>query len=431
MYKIILLLIISVILSTILTACYDASETDDLSFVIIMGIDKGTKDKLRLTVKVPTFAGQTAGSIGGSGTSGGGSQSGGGQGEYATITVDAPSFFTGNNLFDAFTPRQLNFMHVKLIVFSEEIARSEAMSTYLSAFIRDRQIRDTMHIIISKTSAEEFVKATTPFIGVSLSKTVELFMREPGNTGFCPHTTFNDFYISMKSAYGQAFTILGSINNQKSLKEGEDNPAAGFKNGGEYYAGGLPREGGNNIEFFGTAVFNGGIMAGELNGDETRLLLMVRNEFNKGYWTLRDPKKPQFVVPINIRKAKDTDVRVSFKNDKPIINLKIYLEGDIGAIQSRINYESTELKSIVEEALKQEIKRGMDKLIEKCKALKADVFDFGLSAAMHFGTIEEWEKYNWLKRFEEAQINTEVEFTVKRTGVMLKSSEIISSEGKQ
>ncbi len=68
--------------------------------------------------------------------------------------------------------------------------------------------------------------------------------------------------------------------------------------------------------------------------------------------------------------------------------------------------------------------------MEKCINLKTDIFGFGHVAARQFLTIEEWEEYNWIKQFQNAEISTEVNFTIRRTGTQLKSSPIITSEGK-
>ena len=426
MRRIVVLLILPVLVMILLTSCYDASEVDDLSFVLTIGIDKGVTDKVRLTLQFPTMQGQTGGS---SGSSGGGSSDG--KSGYDTITMDAPSFFTGINMMNSAMPRRLSFEHAKFIVFSEEIARNGDVSEYLAALVRYRQIRRTCHVIVSKGSTMDFVDSNESYIGETLSKTMEEMVTEADNTGLFTHGTLNDLYDGIKSTYRQPIAILGAVNNFKNLKHDGSKESSDFKNGGEYYAGQLPRLGGNKIELLGSAVFDGDTMVGELNGEETRLMLMVTGKFQRGFFTIQDPKEKKYVVPLDIRQKKKPDIKVKIENDKSIIQIKLYLEGEILAIQSRINYESGELMPILEKAFEQQIKNEMDDLMKKCKGLKTDVFGFGDVVVMQFATIPEWEDYNWKKKFENTEVTTEVEFKILRTGTMLKSSPNISTEGKE
>jgi len=192
----------------------------------------------------------------------------------------------------------------------------------------------------------------------------------------------------------------------------------------EYIAGNLPRKGGNSVDLFGCAIFNGDKMIGELNGHETRLLLITRGEFKQGFFTIEDPIMPELIIPIDIRQKESPDVKISFSKNRPAINVAIALEGDILAIQSGISYERPDMNNIVENALNQRIKSGIEELIIKCQDLNVDVFKFGGKVARKFATIQNWEKYNWLERFNEADITVDVEFKIRRTGTMLKSSPI-------
>jgi spore germination protein KC len=77
------------------------------------------------------------------------------------------------------------------------------------------------------------------------------------------------------------------------------------------------------------------------------------------------------------------------------------------------------------------IKGIIDKTIDKCKELNVDVFGSGEKAVKHFLTIQEWEEYNWLSRFKDAEVNTKVEFTIRRTGTILKTSPIKHRQGEK
>lgn len=84
-----------------------------------------------------------------------------------------------------------------------------------------------------------------------------------------------------------------------------------YKTGGGYTAGELPRAVGDNIEFFGIAIFDGPKMVGKLNGDESRYMMMARGEFERGFLTFQDPMKPKYAVPIDVRSARKPKVKIT------------------------------------------------------------------------------------------------------------------------
>jgi spore germination protein KC len=403
-----------------LTGCYDAQEISEWGYAYSIGMEKGIKDKLRMTVQVPSLREK----------SGGGSEADKEHGEIETIVIDCPTFYSGVNMINSFLSRELNYMHAKYLVFSEALAK-EGIDTYINGFIRSRQMRRQVNVIISKGSASRFLEENTLTVSSSLSKKQQNLLSRQKDTGFFGDVTYGDMLNDIKSYYGQPIAILASINDESKFKEGEGTGEAPFKTSGDYYAGELPRKGASGVEFFGTAVFDGGKMVGELNGDETRTLLMVRDEFQRGFFAIKDPKKQDILVTMDVRRQKNPKIKVQFEGNKPSVDVKIFLEGDILAIQSTNDYESKELKPILENAFKQQIKEQLDKTIEKCQSVNSDVFRFGSYAAMHFLTISEWEEYNWLKRFKDIQVNTEVNFRIRRTGTMIKSSEMVSDKGKK
>jgi len=429
MHRAALLILICYILTTVLGACYDANETDDFAHVLAVGIDQGVSNKWRITVQFATLKKDGDSKVqttGGNETFEIQEQDG-----YTSITLDAPSFYGGVSMINSIMPRKLNFMHTKFLVLSEDIAKSGLVGEYLAPIVRYREIRRNVRVLIAKCQAYEFIKENKPLFGKTLSKSMEQIVQEWSNMGFFPNITLGDFYDDIKSTYNQPIAILACVNDYRNFKETGSQWRYEFKSEGDYFAGQIPRIGGNKIELYGSAVFNGDIMVGELNGDETRLLLMARNQFRRGFFTIPDPENPELIVPLDVRAARKRKVTVKLEGDKPVITLKIQLEGDLLAVQSGINYENKKLKPVLEKAFEQYIKNGMDKLIEKCQRLNVDIFKFGGIAARQFATIEEWEQYNWIEKFEKAEVNTEVDFNIRRTGTILRSSNVIAAKGNK
>ena len=422
MRKVIILLILGTFLLS-LTACYDAHEMDDMLYVVAIGVDKGISDKWRLTIQFPTMkegGGQTQSGSGG----GGQSQSGSGgdeQSGHSYASIDVPSFFTGIDMLNASLPRKLNFSHTQIIVFSEELAEEGLIGEYIASLSRFYEIRRSAHVFVVKGNAIDFIKENKPVIGTTISKSFQVLAHASENIGFFPHTTLENFYEGLKSPYGQAISVMASVNDSKSFAEKGEPWGTQFKTGGDYFAGQLPRTGQNKIEVWGTALFNGDKMVGELNGDETRFLLMTRGEFKQGSFTMQDPKKPELIIPLDVRASKKPDIEVDCKGAKPVIRLKVQLDADLLAVQSMINYEQPELQSLLEQTFKKSVKEGITSLIKKCQDLNADVFHFGDYAAKNFLTIDAFESYDWNSHFKEAEVIVDVNFAIRRTGTQIKS----------
>jgi len=415
-----MLVAIYILFAVILFACYDSREVDEFAYVVAMGIDKGEGQAWKLTIQIPTME-KSAGTSGEDGSSEGEGQ----HGEYEVASVDAPSFFAAVQMLNASVPRKLNFFHTKMIAISEELAKSGEIGEMIAPIVRTRQIRRIAHIVVCKGSAEEFIKENKPVIGKNLSKTMELAFNEFEETGFFPHSTLYDFYLYMKSYGYQPVAMLGSVNKHHGKEDLKD------RTEGDYTAGQLPKKGGREIEFFGSAIFDGAKMITELTGDETRVMLMARGEFKRGCFTIPDPKRPELIIPIEVYMTDKPERKINLEGESPEIDLTVKLEGDILAIQSRLEYEKGELKKELENACAQYIQEELDRTIQKCRNLGVDVFRFADTAIWQFPTIQDWEDYAWDKRFKNAKINTKVEFRIRRTGRQFRSSPIITSEGSE
>lgn len=412
-----------VVMAASLTSCYDASEIDDMIHVVAIGIDRGICDKWRLTLQFPT--------IHESGGSGMESDSGSGkdQGEYTCVAIDAPSFFSGINMLNATLPRKLDFAHAQIILFSQELAASGLVGEYIAPLNRFREIRRTAHIFVAKGSAYDLLKQNKPFVGNLLSKSFQLLISESANSGYFPHVTLESFSEGMKSSCHQAIATMAAVNEGGAFEQAGEPWGKAFKTGGDYAAGQLPRTGENKIELWGTALFDGDTMVGELDGDETRYLLMARGEFERGLFTIQDPENSELVISLDVRSARKPDVSVAAEAGRPHVKLTVYLDGDLLAVQGDGNYAQEELQLLLEAAFRESVKKGIEALIEKCKGLNTDVFLFGDYAAKNFLTIGQWESYRWNSRFREAEAAVDVRFAIRRTGTQTQSSPIAGSEG--
>lgn len=416
-----LIMVIFLLLSSLLTGCRDASEVDDNVYAVAIGIDKGVNNKIVLTILYPSYRGAKEGESGENPTRGSNIHS-----------IEAPSILEGIDLLNMAISRRVSFIHAKMFVISEDLAR-EGIGDFLSPVAKFRGLRRSLFVIISSGSALEFIKANrVSAIGGSVTKTIELMLEQSKNTGFFPNINFHEFYKNILSPYGEAAAIYAGVNKAKEIDINLGKSEAPLVTQKDFKPGELPRVGTGKREFVGTAVFKGDKMVGNFNPYETRYMLMLTNKFNKGFMTLEDEKAPGKAIVLNIRYGRPVKIRGRFDDDKPVIDIALNIEADINSIQSRINYENLKTVEELNKQLKQEIKEGVEKVIEKTKnEYKADVFEFGKKFAGYFPTINEWEEYNWKSKYPDAIVNVEVEVNVRRTGHTIDSSPILGGSEEE
>jgi spore germination protein KC len=212
----------------VLTSCFDANEVDDMIYIVCVGVDRGVADKWRITLQYENMKESSPQSQGGGSSSSASSSDEGqeqqgeqeetpkdrveDQGSISYVSIDAPSFFAGIDMLNTSISRKISFMHLQFIVFSQELAKSEELSTFLAPIMRFREIRETVHIYITKNKAMDIIKANTPIIGSALAKDHLIWTRESESTGFFPHSILNNFYNSLKSNRRFPITAIISLN---------------------------------------------------------------------------------------------------------------------------------------------------------------------------------------------------------------------------
>jgi spore germination protein KC len=418
------LILICLLLPLFVTACFDSNEIGDFAYVTALGIEHGISDTFRITFQVSKFS-QGAGA-GGEGGAGGKESE-----DMEIITIDASSLNSAVSVANAHISKKLNFMHLKAIIISEELATNGNLGECLAPFIRYRDIRRTTCVVVCKEKAEEFIAEIKPYSGELVTRAIEEFIKKSSKSGYFPKVTLNDVYDGIRAPYHSLLVTYASINKEDKLESEGDLFKGESAIPGDFYAGDIPRKGGQKIELFGSAVFDGDKMVGKLTGFETQMLLLVRGELTTAPFSLTDPERPELMVPIEVTEFDKPKISIDLNEGKPKVQVKLKLEGNIVSIQSGIHYESLEKTPILEEAFEKYLIEGIERTFKKCKEFKADVFNFGTTAVLQFWTIPEWEEYNWQSKFPESELKVEADFTIRRTGKILKTEPVYSSEGKK
>lgn len=426
MCRLIGMVMICAIFSGVLTGCFDRREVDELAYVIAIGLDKGKSNRLRMTLQLAVPKDISGGEGGG-----------GGEEALDIITLECPTIYSGLNMANSVVSRQLNISHAKAIIFSRELAQ-EGLDFLITALPRGREFRPGIQVVVSRGPAEDMLKAIKPKLEINPAKYYELILSAHTYTGFSADTSFYKFYTWSKSLYVQPVAALASIGRYDNAEEFDASIGTASKKGrdlpleGDFFAGDVPAVGKRNAEYMGLAVFDGGKMVGELDGEETIFHSMITGEFNRAYITLRDPMDKEKFVILDTRQSRRPRHHVDLSAGKPAIRVKIILEADITVIQSAIKYEDPDKMPVLEQAYEEYIRKGVEMLLDKtAKEFKADICGFGRYVKQKFLTWNEWVNYQWLKRYTDSTFKVEVDLQIRRTGLQVQSSQIADTKNPE
>ncbi|MGE5328402.1 MAG: Ger(x)C family spore germination protein [Deltaproteobacteria bacterium] len=416
-----------------LSGCYDAKEVDDLAYVIALGLDKGKTNSLRITFQIAVPKNLGSGGSDSQQSSG----QGGGNNSYDLITIEAPAINPSFDMLNAFISRDLILSHTKAVVISEELAK-EGILPYVREMIRNREFRRKLNFLVSRTSAEEYLKSVKPKLEINPAKYYDLNDASGNYTGTIPSSTLLKMYERMLCTGRQPAAILASVNRYGTDKP-FDTKQSTFKNKnrdipfeGDFFAGDIPKNSELGAEIMGTAVFDGSRLVGELDGETTYYYLLGSSEYIRAVWTFKDPLHKNEEVAITISKNRKTNVKVKIVNQIPIINVSLNLEGDILAIHSGQDYENPQRIKILESYITEYIKNRFTQTFNiLAKKYKSDIFGFGRNARLLFTTLKDWEEFNWKRKFSDARLNLKINFHIRRAGLILKSDPPVSSQGKE
>ena len=437
MNKSIIFIALLLMLST-MAGCYDSIEVDEMAYVVSLGIDKGSEGNLILSflIAVPISVG-----VGG--------EVGDVEKSTTLITVEAPTIFGGVSVVNTLISKRINFSHTKLILLSEELAQ-EGVEKHINTFVRFREFRPNIFVGISRGKAEEFLKAVKPVLEINPAKFFELFMVSYKYTGYNSKSELESFYLKMECTCNQPVAALLDINELKDSSEFNTVLSGAKKDGsnimeGNYKAGEIPIISDTKSSSMGLAVFRGDKMVGEMDGREALNFLIVTGELGHVYYSIPDPVENRTYIPgefpgtekekkyvtMRLAMARKPKVKVSVSDDKPIIDVNVFLEGDILSVEGDQDYSTGEDLDKLEQFTSDYIKRSIaDFLVKTRDEFKSDICGTGKNLKRTFIFWDDWMAFKWMDKYEHAEFNVAVKVAIRRTGIVAKHVPLSHLKGK-
>lgn len=144
-------LLILFICAMLCTSCA-ALPTEDRSFAVVLGMER-MADAWRLSARIPTY------------------ENGGG---YTTVTGEGGSVRSAFAALDAASPMELHLGQLRLVVFTAETARSDAMTEALEALADRHDLRGGAYLAVTEADMEPLMDAMKPAAGSRLSKSIDV-----------------------------------------------------------------------------------------------------------------------------------------------------------------------------------------------------------------------------------------------------------------
>lgn len=403
----------------VLSGCYDQDQLESHAFVVVIGLDKPEQSKDDKKIEV-TF--QIANPEVGTQIKGGGS----GEEAHETVTLLANDFTSAKNTANAFVAKEISLDHTKVILVSEELARTEYFPKILETAIRGQQIRRSVQIIVTREKASEFLNQNAPKLETRPHKYYQFMLTRSKETGMSPRADLHRFFQFLNNGNEDLFLAMYATAtvNDRDITKYED----------EYIAGEIPQKGGNVTQFIGSAIFHKGKMVGSLTGEETRMSIILDKTLNieDVYATYPDPVSPEYRITTRFMMKKSPDIKVTYPLGKTMkVDVVIPIELQLLAIPSLVNYSTNEkneklLKEEIEKQLEEKIKPFITRMQE---THKANPFYWSLYFRKHFKTIDEYEhadEQNDL--FADADVNVDLQIKTVSYGKLIKPPRLSKEE---
>ncbi len=373
-----------------LIGCWNRQELSSLGLVMALAIDQAPeKNKVSITVQLanPREVKQP------SKTGGGGTK------PVWVATNTGYSFSDALRNFVSISGRKLFYAHNQVIVIGEEAAR-KGVRPFMDFLSRNYQIRRTSWVVVAK--------------GVKGARILQ-FQSEMEKVPAMEISSLIKAKVDASTAAG--IDIHDFI--EKLTGDGIEPIAGGIElTNRTQPEGGEAGKDKNEVSLTGTAVFKEDKLVGWLNKPETRGLLWILGQVNRGIIVVESPKDIKKPVALEITRASGA-VAPEFRNGKLVIKIKIKEEGNLGENMSEVDVTRPGVIKTLEDEQKKVIENEIRAALKKAqKEFKTDIFGFGASVSRNYPN--EWNKIKsrWSGMYPDLAVELDVATKIRQQGMV-------------
>lgn len=268
---------------------------------------------------------------------------------------------------------KLYFGHAKIIVLSEDIAKEEDLINLVDLFIRDKEMRENIYVVISqeKTASDILKVQGTDQSNVSLELNNIVSNDSKVTASTAPLELYGIYNILNYPGISATLPAFHNVDSEKEKKNEQQDKSKSQEKDQEQ------SEEKKNSELNGTAVFKDQRLVGYLTPEESKYFLFIIDGIKGGVLPISTSENQDIDSSLEVFKSK---TKLSYKNKKGEltihikINTKVVL-GEVTEMSIQLNEE--DIKKM-EQKSSELLKKQMQNLIKKVqKEYNSDIFGFG------------------------------------------------------
>lgn len=430
--KFIIILILFVVFITFIAGfsnSYISRRIEHLAYVLVLGIDKGEKARLKISTQ---FINVSSSSSGASSDSS----------QIVLTSCEANSMFSGLNLLNSYIGKEINLAHCSVVVFSEEIAK-EGISSEIYSLINNEEIRSSANIVVTNCKAYDYINNSKPNLENLTSKYFDTFDITSKLTGYFSNITLGDFFNNLSESNSDPIAVLGGLNstarseeNKSSSNSSEESSSSSNSgnsdningetsnsnsssqdveeqekqdietNQNNLVAGKSSIVGRRGTEDLGLAIFSGDKYIGELTVWESICHSLITNSIDTCIISVEDPLVENKQLEIQLSPNKKSKITSNIENGAININIELNLIANIISLNSNINYEDTDTIDKISTATQNRLNDELNKYFDKtAKEYNVDIDKYYLSILKYFPYQKNFDDFNYKEKLKNANFN--------------------------
>ncbi len=370
-----LVILLSLLLSLLLTGCWNRREIGKIAIVMGFAVDSAEKeDEIEITAQIANTRTITSASESGGG--GGGEQK-----PYLNLSSTGEYVFPSIRSSVTKSGAKLYMAHNFVVLFGEDTAK-RGLGNYMDFFLRDHELRLDVNLLVAKGRGADILDVDTGFQSIPALHIKDLLKAQKQLSTGMSVTVF-DFMNQL--AAGRSAPLLPIIEIDDTSGE-------------------------EVLHMAGTAVFHEDKMIGELDPHETRGYLWAKDAVQEAVLVAEtgDDK-----IGIEVLRSKGSIAVETDENGQIVMVLRTEAEGSIGSERGRGNYTTPSGTEKLLDAFAASIESEIRACIEKSHELRADIFGFSDVLYRHHPKL--WKQMEG-KTFYDLPVRIEVKTRLDSSG---------------
>ena len=396
------------LLTFLLSGCWDVKQADEIMYVSAIGLDDADDGKIKITYLIinPEYGTQPNSSTDTE--------------PFNYVTFVADDLYIAKSMINTIMSNSISYVLLNQIFVSEKLAKKEKFIHWIYDATKLTEIRRDINLVVTKEEAEAYLAKFNPKIEKRPIKYFPEKAEINELSGLVPYNTEIFYYFRVTELNNDLFLSIYSSNDEKLQTSSHTEP----------YSSEILKLKGNIdfTQFLGAAVFKKGKMIGTLNGLETMLVSMLHTNYQgKEYFvrSFRDPFDEKLPLTVRLNIIDRTKIKLDIHKKNPSIHVTLPIKVDVFTNHSMVNYAwNMENRKKLKDHLEKELEKQYESLLKKTQEeFGADPFDWSIIARRQFTTIDAFESYDWMKKYSQADISIDINL---RFGDFGRQSEVIN-----